>query len=78
MYHFSSVQFSSVQLLTCVRLFVTPWIAARQASLSITISQSLPEYHHDYQGNYIDSLEIYHKDSDSAGAIVDSDLVCFG
>ena len=32
--------FSSVQLLTRVRLFVTPWIAARQASLSITNSQS--------------------------------------
>ena len=36
----SSVQFSSVQSLSCVRLFVTPWIAARQASLSITNSQS--------------------------------------
>ena len=34
------VQFSSVQLLSHVRLFATPWIAARQASLSITISQS--------------------------------------
>ena len=32
------VQFSSVQLLSCVRLFVTPWIAAHQASLSITNS----------------------------------------
>ena len=31
----------SVQLLSCVRLFATPWIAARQASLSITNSQSL-------------------------------------
>ena len=31
---------SSVQLLSHVRLFVTPWIAARQASLSITNSQS--------------------------------------
>ena len=30
----------SVQLLSHVRLFVTPWIAAHQASLSITISQS--------------------------------------
>ena len=29
-----SVQFSSVQSLSLVRLFVTPWIAARQASLS--------------------------------------------
>ena len=34
-------QFSSVQLLSCVRLFVIPWTAARQASLSITNSQSL-------------------------------------
>ena len=33
-------QFSSVQSLSRVRLFVTQWIAARQASLSITISQS--------------------------------------
>ena len=32
---------TSVQSLTCVRLFVTPWIAAHQASLSITISWSL-------------------------------------
>ena len=32
---------SSVQLLSRVRLFVTPWIAARQSSLSITSSQSL-------------------------------------
>ena len=30
-----------VQSLNCVRLFATPWIAARQASLSITNSQSL-------------------------------------
>ena len=34
---------SSVQLLNCVRLFATPWTAACQASLSITISQSLPK-----------------------------------
>ena len=33
-------QFSSVQWLSRVRLFATPWIAARQASLSITNSQS--------------------------------------
>jgi len=33
----------SVQLLSRVRLFGTPWIAARQASLSITNSQSLPK-----------------------------------
>ena len=36
-----SVQFSSVQLLSRVWLFATPWIAARQASLSITNSQNL-------------------------------------
>ena len=35
------VQFSSVQSLTHVQLFVTPWTAALQASLSLTISQSL-------------------------------------
>ena len=33
--------FSSVQSLSHVRLFVTPWIAAHQASLSITNSWSL-------------------------------------
>ena len=33
--------FSSVQLLNCVRLIVTPWTAAHKASLSITNSQSL-------------------------------------
>ena len=36
-------QFSSVESLSCVRLFVTPWTAARQASLSITNSQSPPK-----------------------------------
>ena len=35
-----TVQFSSVQSLSRVRPFVTPWITARQASLSITNSQS--------------------------------------
>ena len=35
-----SHEFSSVQLLSRVRLFATPWIAARQASLSITNSWS--------------------------------------
>ena len=33
----------SVQSLSRVRLFATPWIAARQASLSITNSQSSPK-----------------------------------
>ena len=41
--HCDPVQFSSVQSLSRVRLFATPWIAARQASLSITNSQSLPK-----------------------------------
>ena len=35
-------QFSSVQLLSRVRLFATPWTTAHQASLSITNSQSPP------------------------------------
>ena len=38
--HNPSIQFSSVQSLSCVRLFETPWIAAHQASLSITNSWS--------------------------------------
>ena len=43
--HFPSpdLNFSSVQSLSRVRLFVTPWTAAHQASLSITNSQSLPK-----------------------------------
>ena len=40
----SSVQFSSVQLLSRVRLFATPWIAAHQASLSITNFRSLLKF----------------------------------
>ena len=40
--HFSgSVQFSSIQFLSRVRLFATPWTASQQASLSITNSWSL-------------------------------------
>ena len=35
--------FSSVQSLTCVQLFATPWIAACQASLSITSFWSSPK-----------------------------------
>ena len=38
---FSTKQFSSVQSLNRVQLFVTPWTATCQASLSITNSQSL-------------------------------------
>ena len=37
------IQFSSVQLLSRVRLFATPWTAACQASLSITNSWSTPK-----------------------------------
>ena len=40
-YTHNSVQFSSVQSLSCVQLFEAPWTAAHQASLSITNSQSL-------------------------------------
>ena len=39
---FTMVQFSSVQSLSRVQLFATPRIAPRQASLSITNSQSSP------------------------------------
>ena len=42
-YLFSSIQFSSVQSLSRVQLFATPWTAAHQASLSITNSRSLPK-----------------------------------
>ena len=38
---FSSVQFSPVQSLSCVRLFVPSWNAARQVSLSFTYSWSV-------------------------------------
>ena len=36
-----TVQFCSVESLSRVQLFVTPWTTARQASLSFTISQNL-------------------------------------
>ena len=36
-------KFSSVQSLSCVWLFVTPWTAERQASVSITNSRSPPK-----------------------------------
>ena len=41
--NYSKIYFSSVQSLSHVRLFVTPWTAAYQASLSITNSLSLPK-----------------------------------
>ena len=37
------IQFSSVQLLSRVRLFATSWTAACQATLSITNSRNLPK-----------------------------------
>ena len=40
-FHFYIYYIVLVQSLSHVRLFVTPWITARQASLSITNSQSL-------------------------------------
>ena len=40
MYGYVRYQFSSVQSLSRVRLYATPWIAAHQASLSITNSRS--------------------------------------
>ena len=42
-FFFLKQKFSSVQSLSRVRLFVTPWTAAHQASLSITNSQSPPK-----------------------------------
>ena len=41
----TSFTVSSVQSLSRVRLFVTPWIAARQASLSLTNSWSSLKHH---------------------------------
>ena len=37
-------QFSSVQSLSCVQLFATPWTAAQQVSLSFTVAQSLLKF----------------------------------
>ena len=41
--HTVHIEFSSVQLLSHIRLFATPWTTARQATLSITNCQSLPK-----------------------------------
>ena len=38
-----SAQISSVQSLSHIQLFVNPWTTARQASLSLTNSQSPPK-----------------------------------
>ena len=40
----SLIHLSPVQSLSCVRLFATPWTAACQASLSLTIFWSLPKF----------------------------------
>ena len=42
LFSFPIYQFSSVQLLSHVRVFATPWTATHQASLSITNCWSLP------------------------------------
>ena len=39
----NSTSVQSVQLISCIQLFVTPWTAACQASLSITNSWRLPK-----------------------------------
>ena len=41
--HQGNLSLSSVQSLSCVQFFATPWTAACQASLSLTNSQSLPK-----------------------------------
>ena len=42
--HCSNYFTLSVRLLSCVLLFVTPWTAAHQTSLPLTISQNLPKF----------------------------------
>ena len=44
LHYLAWIQLSSVQSLSCVQLFATPWTAACQASLSITNSQSLLKF----------------------------------
>ena len=46
-------QFSSVQSLSSVRLFVTPWITAHQASLTITNSPKSTQAHFHWVGDTI-------------------------
>ena len=41
---YTNVDRCSIQSLSCVWLFATPWTAAHQASLSITNSRSLPKF----------------------------------
>ena len=54
------VQFSSVQSLSHVRLFMTPWAAACQASPSITNSRSLPK---------LMSIEAWHDQAISSSVV---------
>ena len=53
-----ALQFSSVQSLSRVQLFATPWIAARQASLSIT--NSLPEFTQTHIHRVTDAIQPSH------------------
>ena len=53
-------QVSSVQSLSHVRLFVTPWTAVRQASLSISNSQSLLKSMSIQSGMPSNHLILYH------------------
>ena len=55
-----SFLFSSVQSLSRVRLFATPWTEARQASLSFTISQSLLRLMSIESGMPSNHLILYH------------------
>ena len=48
-----SFDWCSVQSLSCVQLFATPWAAAHQASLSITNSWNIPQTHEHQVGNAI-------------------------
>ena len=43
-YNFYIIRFSSVWLLSCIWLFVTPWTSAHQTSLSITNCRSSPKF----------------------------------
>jgi len=52
--------YAGVQSLSHVRLFVTPWTAAHQASLSSTISQSLLKFKYIYICIYFKILVCYY------------------
>ena len=47
------MQFSSVQLLSCVQLFVTPWTAACQVSLETIQLLEATQTHVDHVGDAI-------------------------